>query len=89
MLNLTMIKELHYGLGNLPSKYDYLFKRNTIDVLKTSVNQKKQWILTVWVARDALTPEHPSRENRNHTIQSILLAWKHRIKQYNSRAQST
>ena len=89
MLNLTMMKELHYGLGNLPSKYEYLFKRKNIDVLKTSINQKKQWILTVWVARDTLTPEHPSRENRNNTIQSMLLAWKHRIQQYKNRTQST
>ena len=82
ILNLTMLKELQYGLSGLPQKYSYLFKKQFNEVLKTSVNHKKQWVLTVWVARDLYTPEHSSINNRHPTIVSVLLAWKHRIRQY-------
>ena len=82
LLNITLLKELQYGLDGLPSQYAYLFKSKMSQVLTTSINQKKQWILTVWVARDTLTPQHISTQNRHPIITSILTAWKHRIKQY-------
>ena len=54
-------------------------------VLTTSINQKKQWLLTVWVARDTITPQHISTQHRHPLLTSILTAWKHRIKQYDAR----
>ena len=54
-------------------------------VLKTSLNKKKQWILTVWVARDTFTPLHISTTQRHPIVTSILTAWKHRIQQYEAR----
>ena len=77
LLNITIMKELQYGMNGLPSNYGYLFKKNLTEVLKTSTNQKKQWIVTVWVARDVLTPTHISIQHRHPTIESILVAWKH------------
>ena len=82
LLNIAMLKELQYGLQGLPSKYAYLFKKKISEVLKTSINQKKQWVLTVWVARDAITPNHISTQFRHPTIVSILAAWKQRTKKY-------
>ena len=77
-----MLKELQMGTCGLPAKYNYLFRKNWKEVLKMSTNQKKQWIMTIWVARDQATPHHISTQNRHHIITSILLAWKERIKQY-------
>ena len=82
LLNITMLRELHHGRSGLPSKYAYLFRKNGLDVFKISINQKKQWILTVWAARDSITPTHPSTEQRHPLISSILIAWKKRIQQY-------
>ena len=82
LLNITMLKELQYGLDGLPSKFGYLFKKKFSEVLKTSINQKKQWIITVWVAREVATPNHISILNRHPTLESILISWKNRIKQY-------
>ena len=82
------MKELQYGLGNLPSNYAYLFKKNMAQVLKTSINKKKQWTLTVWVARDTLTPNHISTTQRHPIVSSILAAWKYRIKQYETHQQN-
>ena len=62
MLNIAMLKELQFGLQGLPTKYAYLFKKQFSEVLKTSINQKKQRILTVWVARDSITPNHVSTQ---------------------------
>ena len=85
LLNITVLKELQIGLGNLPQNYAYLFQKKMSQVLKTSINQKKQWVLTVWSARDTLTPHHISTTQRHPLIISILTAWKHRIKQYEAR----
>ena len=51
-------------------------------VLKTSLNQKKQWVLTIWVARDAFTPTHISTTQRHPIVDSLLTAWKQRMQQY-------
>ena len=82
LINITIMQELQHGIGGLPSNYSYLFKKNFFQVLKTSLNQKKQWVLTVWAARDSFTPTHPSTRTRNSIISSIMLAWKKRIQQY-------
>ena len=87
-LNLTIVKELQYGIDNLPRTYSYLFQKNMRSVLKTSLNQKKQWILSIWVARDTYTPNHFSTSQRHPLVESILLAWKHRITQYESNRNS-
>ena len=84
LLNIEALKELQHGLSGLPDSYAYLFKQKMSKVLKTSINQKKQWLLTVWVARDTLTPDHISTNHRHPLISSILTAWKQRIKQYES-----
>ena len=55
-----MLKELEYCLQGLPTKYADLFQNKFSEVLKTSI--KKQWVLTVWVARDAITPNHVSTQ---------------------------
>ena len=89
LLNISILKELQIGLDNLPPKYSYLFKMKMSQVLKTSLNQKKQWIITVWVARDTYTPLHISTTQRNPIITSILTAWKHRIHQYESHQNSS
>ena len=89
LLNIALLKELQYGLDGLPSKYAYLFKKNMSQVLTTSINQKKQWLLTVWVARDSLTPLHVSTQHRHPIILSILTAWKYRIKQFHARQNRT
>ena len=89
LLNLTMLKELQYGLSGLPLKYNYLFKKKSIEVLKTSVNHKKQWVLTVWVARDLHTTDHISIQHRHPTIISVLMAWKNRIKQFETYQNNT
>ena len=47
LLNIAMLKELQYGLQGLPQKYAYLFQKKYSEVLKTSINKKKQWVLTV------------------------------------------
>ena len=82
LLNITVMRELQHGLGGLPPNYSYLFKKNLFDVLKTSINKKKQWVLTVWAARDSLTPTHFSTGNRHTLIKTIMTAWKTRIRQY-------
>ena len=82
LLNTTMLKEIQIGASGLPPKFNHLFRRNWKEVLKMSINMKKQWIMTVWVARDQATPYHHSTQNRHPTITSIMLAWKQRIKQY-------
>ena len=88
LLNITVLKELQFGLSDLPHNYAYLFQKKMSQVLKTSVNQKKQWILTVWTARDTLTPLHISTTQRHPLISSILSAWKHRIAQYEAHRNS-
>ena len=85
LLNISLLKELRYGLDGLPTNYSYLFQKKMSQVLTTSINQKKQWLLTVWVARDSLTPQHISTQHRHPIILSILTSWKHRIKQYHAR----
>ena len=80
LLNITVLKELQFGRDNLPPNYAYLFQKNMSKVLKTSINQKKQWVLTVWSARDTLTPQHISTTQRHPLITTILTSWKHRIK---------
>ena len=89
LLNITVLKELQFGLGNLPHNYAYLFQKKMSQVLKTSINQKKQWVLTVWSARDTLTPLHISTTQRHPLIASILTVWKHRIRQYEARQNQT
>ena len=82
LLNITMLKEMQLGNDGLPAKFNYMFRKHWKEILKMSINMKKQWIMTVWVAREKITPYHPSIQNRHPTITSILLAWKQRIKQY-------
>ena len=82
LLNITILKELQTGLSGLPRNYAYLFKKQSTAVLKTSLNQKKQWVLTIWVARDTHTPTHISIIHRHPIINSILTSWKTRIHQY-------
>lgn len=85
LLNITMLKELQTGPSGLPAKYNYLFQKTWKEVLKMSTNKKKQWVMTIWVARDQTTPTHISTQNRHHLIISILLAWKERIRQYKAK----
>ena len=40
LLNITILKELQYGQSNLPRNYAYLFKKQSTEVLKTSINKK-------------------------------------------------
>ena len=40
MLNVTMMKELQYGLNGLLLKYGYLFRKKLTEVIKTSINKK-------------------------------------------------
>ena len=82
LLNITLLKEIQFGASGLPAKFNYLFQKHWNEVLKMSTNKKKQWIMTIWVARDQATPQHISIQQRHPTITSILLAWKQRIKQY-------
>ena len=84
LVNIAIMKELKFGLDGLPRKFSYLFTKNMTSVLKTSLNQKKQWVLTIWVARDTYTPQHISINQRNPIIESILTAWKKRISQYHT-----
>ena len=88
LLNITMLKELQYGLAGLPRNFSYLFQKQMRSVLATSINQKKQWILTVWAARDAMTPTHVSIAQRHPIIESILVSWKRRIRQYENSQSS-
>ena len=88
LLNITMLRELQYGLAGLPRNFSYLFQKKMTSVLKISINKKKQWILTVWTARDAITPTHISTTHRHPIIASILVSWKKRIIQYEENQSS-
>ena len=49
LLNITILHKLQYGLAGLTAKYSYLFKYKISKEISTSINHKKQWIITVWV----------------------------------------
>ena len=42
------------GMEGLPRRYQRLFKESTQFRMKESITQKKQWLTSVWAARDSI-----------------------------------
>ena len=51
-LNEQIEKELEIGLSTLPRRYERLFKRTRDRLEKDNIDQNKQWLTSVWAARD-------------------------------------
>ena len=56
-LNSTIITELIKGPTNLPRRYHRLFKGSIQERLKDNIHQKRQWLTSVWSARELITNE--------------------------------
>ena len=50
--NITI--EMTRGMEGLPKRYQRLFKESTQFRMKESITQKKQWLTSVWAARDSI-----------------------------------
>ena len=75
-LNTAIITEHTRGLDNLPKKYQRLFKGSIQERYADNIHQKRQWLTSVWAAREQYTNE---RINNAETESRIFYSrWRRR-----------
>jgi hypothetical protein len=70
--------EYETGRGALPSSYSPLFQHNLANLLHQSTATKKEWLISVWVARDNHTPGH--QRQRNIIAVSVYNRWRKQLR---------
>ena len=65
--------------GDLPVSYLYLFHHPLDTLLMQSIFSRKEWLMSVWVARDHHTPEHS--RTRNAIAAAYYNRWKKQLQQ--------
>ena len=64
--------------GNLPVSYLHLFRHPLDTLLTLSIFSRREWLISVWVARDHHTPEHG--RIRNVIAVAFYERWKKQLK---------
>ena len=77
-LNEQIEKELEIGLSTLPRRYERLFKRTRDRLEKDNIDQKKQWLTSVWAARDKYN--ECDMQERNAEVRIFYERWRNRHK---------
>ena len=75
-LNDQIMTELAIGLDTLPQKYSRLFQRRQEACIKDTIDQKRQWLTSVWAARDKY--DHNGEVNRNEEVRIFYDRWRKR-----------
>ena len=75
-LNEQIKKEIETGLETLPRRYTRLFLRSSQSRLKDTIEHKKQWLTSVWAARDRMY--QPEENERNAEVRIFYERWKKR-----------
>ena len=76
LVTSSIISEMNHGHRLLPPSCTYLFQTDIPSLAKSSVNNKKLWLATVWSARDYYTPADAICQNRNPIVYAFVEAWK-------------
>ena len=66
------------GINHLPSRYRHLFQGNFRCLYQSDINQKQQWLTSVWLARDK---HSPLPTTRNAIAENFYIRWHRRINQ--------
>jgi hypothetical protein len=73
-INNEIRKELNISGHGLPDKYQHLFQLSLEDRLKQPIEIKRDWLMSVWVARDHHSPTQVGQ--RNKIAEGFYLRWK-------------
>ena len=79
LLTSTIIAEKNHGHRLLPPKCTYLFHSTLTTLLRSSINNKKLWVATVWAARDLYSPADTFIQSRNPIVASFVEPWRKKI----------
>ena len=75
-LNTTIIAELLKGTAELPRRYHRLFKGTVQERMNDNIYQKRQWLTSVWAARERGGADRT--QNTNSESRVFYTCWKRR-----------
>ena len=80
LINQEIEKEWMHQ-GNLPQKYNNLFRGTLQEKLQSDIHQKRRWLANIWIAQEA---HLLARDNRNEHISKQFERWKSHNAKYSN-----
>ena len=75
-LNEQIEQELEIGRSTLPQRYERLFRRQRERMERDTIEQKKQWLTSVWAARDKYN--ECETQGQNEEVKIFYDRWRNR-----------
>ena len=71
-LDKAITHEWDKGINNLPDQYDNLFQNNIEQRLSNTIDRKRQWLASVWTARERQNGNYRFHNTANTALHHIF-----------------